>query len=119
MTRISNCARCERPIAHTNDPTRVPAGAGRHNGHGLCCSCSQAARGTPGGMGRQRGSYTASVDEVAVLRLLAGERLPTTPNERREATALLTARGHSAGFIARHLGTTVRTVQRYRQRAAA
>ncbi len=54
-------------------------------------------------------------DDAAVLRLCWGERLPSCPAERREATRLLTRQGESTAAIARRLGVADRTVTRYRR----
>lgn len=54
-------------------------------------------------------------DEAAVLRLCWGERLPSSPAERCEATRLLTQHGCSTAEIARRLGVADRTVTRYRR----
>jgi hypothetical protein len=54
------------------------------------------------------------VDEVVVDRLCNGGRLPSTRDERIEATRLLTNLGRSASWIALLLHTTPRSITRYR-----
>ena len=54
------------------------------------------------------------VDEVVVLRLLAGTPVISNKAERLEAVNILTARGMSGSEIAEHLHTTKRSVIRYR-----
>ena len=55
-----------------------------------------------------------TVDTMAVVRLL--ERFPIEPTmgERIEAVRVMTARGHSADYIADWLHVTERTISRYR-----
>lgn len=58
------------------------------------------------------------VDDIAVERVCAGERLTLTRQECAEAIRRLTARGESARTIATRLGIAQRTVFRHRTRAA-
>ena len=54
------------------------------------------------------------VDEMAVVRLLAGSAVVSTRGERIEAVRVLTAQGRSIAWIADYLRTTSRSVERYR-----
>lgn len=53
-------------------------------------------------------------DEVAVLRVISGERLPLTTADRNAAIDELDRRGLSAAQIARQIGCNQRTVVRRR-----
>lgn len=73
--------------------------------------------------GQERGvralrEWHASVDEIAVDRLIAGTRVRSTRAERQAAVAYLTRHGMSAREIARRTGMSSRTVQRLRGRVA-
>lgn len=59
------------------------------------------------------------VDDKAVARAVAGERVPLTRHELAVAHTMLSDLGLSAADIAQRLGTTKRTVVRYRSRARA
>ena len=59
-------------------------------------------------------SRAAEVDEMAVVRLLAGSKVLSTRGERIEAVRVLTGQGRSASWIADYLRTTRRSVERYR-----
>lgn len=54
------------------------------------------------------------VDEVAVDRLVHGERVNSNVSERIEATRQLTHWGYTVNFIAAHMHVTGRSVDRYR-----
>ena len=54
------------------------------------------------------------VDEVALARLMAGDPVEATRDERREAVRRLAEAGHSDADIAGRLNITDRTVQRWR-----
>ena len=56
----------------------------------------------------------APVDEMAVVRLLEGWRVASNRPERVEAVRVLTAQGRSIAWIADHLRTSTRSVERYR-----
>lgn len=58
------------------------------------------------------------VDEIAVTEAMAGRRVQLTRAELAEARRRLDAQGLSARVIAERLGTTARTVTRYRRAAA-
>ena len=73
----------------------------------VCPHCGQSERPAP------------DVDEVAVLRAMAGDRVRLTPVERLEAVRRLTARGLSAREIGERLHITPRHVCRYRSRVRA
>lgn len=113
------CGDCGKPMlpgTHFYRPT--PPGLRRHAAHGLCKSCSRGGQVRGYLTGPQRGNYVEPADPVVVHRLVDGQRLPSNPAERREATLLLTRAGWSAAGIARHLGIAQRTVVRYRTRLA-
>lgn len=59
------------------------------------------------------------VDDVVVWRLTHGDRLDSTPGEKRAAVAELTRRGMSARAIAERIGIAERSVVRARARADA
>lgn len=58
--------------------------------------------------------HSREMDEVAVERLIAGDRVTSTKAERLEAVRQLTARGRSAAWIAAHLHIAERSVTRLR-----
>jgi hypothetical protein len=60
------------------------------------------------------GPRNAQPDEVAVLRVITGERMPLTTADRNAAIDTLDARGWSAARIARQIGCAQRTVVRRR-----
>jgi hypothetical protein len=79
----------------------------------ICCSrsCGISLGNTKR---RARSAEVAEVDEVAVMRLIAGDPVTSTKAERLEAVRALTGRGRSAAWIARQLHMTPRSVQRLR-----
>lgn len=56
----------------------------------------------------------AGIDEVAVRRAIAGDRVRLTPRERTEVVRQLTRLGWGSKRIAEHLGITMRSVTRNR-----
>lgn len=54
------------------------------------------------------------IDEEVVRRLIIGRAVASNIAERIEVTRLLTEKGLTARPIARQLGVTVRSVERYR-----
>jgi ATP/maltotriose-dependent transcriptional regulator MalT len=58
--------------------------------------------------------FSAHVDEIAVEKAMAGDRVPLTVRERAIVVRRLTAAGLSARRIGERLGVTARSVQRYR-----
>ena len=57
------------------------------------------------------------IDEMAVERIIGGDRKVGNIAERIEATVILAARGLSAADIAARIGVTPRTIERYKAEA--
>ena len=64
--------------------------------------------------GRLMRARDADLDEMAVVRLVSGDRVASTKAERLEAVRVLTSRGYSLFTIALRLHMTDRSVSRYR-----
>lgn len=86
-----------------------------------CHRCARRHQDVDASMARVHAAYRAQqaeVDEIAVQRIVRGDRpTVTTRAEREAAVVILTRRGWSASQIAMHAGITVRTVSRLRVRA--
>lgn len=65
---------------------------------------------------RHRAGRTRDYDEFAVELAVEGKRVPLAPLELREAIRRYDTAGRSARDVALWLGTTMRAVQRDRQR---
>lgn len=109
----SSCIRCGRQMAHCRRRGAVPAGYVQHQGHGLCRTCHNAAFRRPGTLQNATKART-DPDWAVVCRVIGGERLTTSCTERRLIVAELSRRGASARAIADRLGSSERTVERYR-----
>lgn len=123
MTRP--CARCNRNTVPPPTSSRPrQAGTVYYCGKGLCRGCYSVERAKEHRLwlrppGPRMRFFTRSgdeLDDVAVGRALAGERLKLTAAEIDEAVRRLTAARYSARQIAETLGCTTRTVQRHRTR---
>jgi DNA-binding NarL/FixJ family response regulator len=97
--------------------TATQPGTRRHHGNGLCTNCYDITRRVRGKL-VARGSQNDPADPVVVIRIMAGEPLPTNTAERIEAVARLTRAGMSASEIARRTRLSTRSVCRLRARAA-
>lgn len=74
-----------------------------------CPRCSTFVR-----VVQPHGQDCAPRDEVVVSRLVAGVPVESTRRERLEAVRMLSARGHSAQWIAGHMRIAERSVTRLR-----
>ena len=97
---MTSCLACGRPMS-THD---------QHGNRPQFCSRPCASRAN-GNVIRTR---NLELDEVAVMRLIAGDPVRSTKAERLEAVRVLTERGQSAAWIAQRLHVTERSVTRHR-----
>lgn len=107
MTTLGvHCPTCSKPVPPPAPTTRVPR---------QFCSKPCASRAN----GAAVSARHATLDEMAVVRLLAGSPVTSTKAERIEAVRVLTGRGRAASWIAEFLHITERSVTRYRAELAA